>query len=193
MEYNYRLENYSAQYKELMNRKARISDSLIQAAEDMREIDKKVAATKAVWLQSEIDALIDPKKAGAVDKAKKEHQEIIGQREHLTDHIAIIQGASNQIQQDIQEIKDEARGIATKAAIADHRKIVMKSIKILKELAAAQAEEKTIITALGQSVGSIGMCSIFPSYTWTGYLGNETEYGSIMYRLIEDYQKRYGI
>ncbi len=188
MTYNYKLENYSPEYANLMERRAKITESLDQATETMKGIDQRESAAKEAWLQAEVAALLDPKKASLVDKAHRQYHDIKAERKQLADRIEIMKRAGDQIKAQTEDVKENAKLQALNAALADHQKAVSKSLKILRELAKAQQEELAISNALSYVVGYNSR--LLPTYGMTVYLGSEQVYGEVMHRLVMELGKR---
>lgn len=190
MEYNYKLEDYSNEYAQLLENRAKITDSLDQSMETMKAIDDKEAVAKEAWLQAEVDALLDPKKSGMINKTHAEYRAIISEREQLADRMEILKRAGEKIQQDIQTAKDVALGKVIQIAKKDHEKAAAKSVKLLRELAAAQAKESAIYNALVKHVGSF-TSAIMPTQRLVGVdLGDEQTYGSVMFKIIRELESR---
>lgn len=186
--YNYKLENYSSEYAQLLERRQKITQELDQVAEVMSGIDQKQAAAKEQWLQSEVDALLDSKKAGLVEKNHDAYKKTTNERKQLADRAEILRRAGEAITEQIESAKEEAKLHAINAAVSDHKKIVVKSLKILRELAKAQQEELEIVNALGYAVGMNGR--LMPTYGMTVYLGSEQTYGDLLFNIAKQLRDR---
>lgn len=188
--YDYKLEDYSNEYRDLIERQTQITKNLEETQETIDQIDAKVAAAKEAWLQTEVNALVDPSKSGLVIKAHRAYREILKELEESDERIEIIKRAAQKIRQQIRAITGDAKANVIQAAKADHQKAVVKTIEIMRKLAKAQNEEEEISIALGKHVGQ-WTDNVAPTYRLINcQLGDENQFGTVMFRLMRELEKR---
>ncbi|NLA05641.1 MAG: hypothetical protein GX881_08030 [Firmicutes bacterium] len=125
------------------------------------------ARAAEVSVDLEAEALLDPKKAAAVERAKQDAQALKDTAKNAERRIMVLAAAMSKLLPDLQKAEEKAAEKVIAAIKPEHKKVAVKIVDLQRQLNAALEEEQGICQFLRSEVGSD--IAVVPIYRLMGY------------------------
>lgn len=185
---DYSLTKHSPKYKELMDKSLSISRELDDLQTSLSTLEEKQQKAREIWMQAEVDAILDPVKESKIAASRAAYEDCCQMQRTIEEKIGFFNTAKERLTPLLEEAKEEAKTMAFNVARADHEKVVLKSVKFMRELAAAQEDERQIVQGLGMAIGPSS--GLTPSYFLSSPLGDENTYGTPFFVILKQLRSR---